>query len=227
VLALDYPNRVQHSRIYTALDIVTTSACIASEVAWLQGDLAEAVRLRDFALNVSARINHPFSVAVAETSACWLAVAEGDRPAVVEHGTHTLELAERYGLFIAPVAAAYLGWARSDASAIASSLQMFLMGGSKIGTTHFYSLLADAHWRSGNHGAALEALDDADRMMNESGEQYWDAELARLRGEILRDMGQRDAAEANLQLAVSRAAARGAPLLLDRAQRSLISLTTT
>lgn len=224
VLALDYPNRVQHSRVYTALDIVTTSASIGSECAWLMGDVAEAMRLRDFALSVSARINHPFSVAVAEIGACWLAVAEGDRAGVLHHGAITLELAERYGLFVAPVAAAYLGWARNDATAIASSLQMFLMGGSKIGTTHFFSLLAEAHWRSDNLGAALEALDDADRLMNETGEENWDAELARLRGEILRDAGQIDAAEASLRLAVSRAEARGTPLLKERAKRNLNAL---
>jgi len=224
VLALDYPNRVQHSRVYTALDIVTTSASIGSECAWLMGDVAEATRLRDFALGESARINHPFSMAVAETGACWLAAAEGDRQAVTLHGTRTLELSERYGLFIAPVAAAYLGWARNDATAIASSLQMFLMGGSKIGTTHFFSLLAEAHWRSGNHGAALEALDDADRLMNETGEQNWDAELARLRGDVLRDVGHLELADASLQLAVRRAEARGAPLLLHRAKRSLAAL---
>ncbi|MBC8085865.1 MAG: AAA family ATPase [Phycisphaerae bacterium] len=224
VLALDYPNRIQHSRVYTALDIVTTSASLASECAWLLGDVAEAIRLRDFALSESARINHPFSVAVAEIGACWLGAADGDRNVVLHHGTRTLELSERYGLFVAPVAAAYLGWARNDPGAIASSLQMFLMGGSKLGTTQFFSLLAEAHWRTGNGAAALEALDDADRMMVENGEEYWDAQLAILHADILRGGGQFDEAEANLQLAVLRAESRGVPILLERAKRSLREL---
>jgi class 3 adenylate cyclase/tetratricopeptide (TPR) repeat protein len=226
VLAMDYPDRVQHSRVYTALDIVVAAASLASECAWMMDDVEEAERLQAFALQEAARINHPFSLSVAETSACWVAAARGDRHAVTLHGSRTLELAEQYGLFIAPVAAAYLGWARNDASAIASSLQMFLMGGSKIGTTHFFWLLAEAQWRSGSHAAALEALDDADRLMVETGEHNWDAELARLRGEILRDTGQWDAAEASLQLAVTRAGARQAPMLMQRASRSLQALMT-
>jgi class 3 adenylate cyclase/tetratricopeptide (TPR) repeat protein len=227
VLALDHPDRVQHSRVYTALDIVVAAASLASECAWMMGDLDEARRLQTLALQEGERINHPFSLSVAETSVCWVAAAQGDRHAVMEHATRTLELAEQYGLFIAPVAAAYLGWARNDASAIASSLQMFLMGGSKIGTTHFFWLLAEAHWRSGNLGAALEALDDADRLMQETGEHNWDAELARLRGDILRDMGAWDAAEASLQVAVARAGARQAPMLVQRATRSLETLIAT
>lgn len=220
LLELDHPNRVKHSRVYTALDIVTTTASIASEARWLLGDVNGAIELRDFAIREATRLQHPLSLAVTETGACWLGVAMGDREAVLRHATTTSELCEQYGLFLTPIAALYHAWAKNDATTIAGSIQMLLMGGSKLGSTHFYSLLAEVHWRSGNNVAALEALDAAEHIMSESGEGYWDAELSRLRGEIQRDTGDIDGAALSFKQAVSRASARGLPLLLERAQKS-------
>jgi predicted ATPase len=224
VLALDYPERIKHSRVYTALDIVTTSASIASEVRWLLGDTPGALELKAFALSESARLEHPLSMAVAETGACWLGAAMGAREDVVRHASNTSKLSEQYGLFLAPVAAIYLGWAKSDATMIAPSLQMFLMGGANLGTTQFYSLFAEAQWRSGDIEAALESLDAAERRVAKSGEAYWDAELQRLRGEILVGVGKVAEAEVCFRSAVERATARGAVPLKERAERSLRSI---
>ncbi|MEO7997428.1 MAG: AAA family ATPase [Gemmatimonadaceae bacterium] len=221
VLAMDYPGRVLHSRTFTALDIVTTSASIASECCWLLGDSESAFRLKAFAIREAARLAHPLSMGVAETSACWLGVASGDRDAVLRHATNTTQLSEQFGLFLIPVAAIYLGWVNNDPATIGNSLTMFLMGGSKIGTTHFYSLQAEAYWRSGDTVSALLALDSAEAMMDVSGERNWDSALMRIRGDILLSDNRATEAEACFRLAVERAEARGAEALRERAQRSL------
>jgi class 3 adenylate cyclase/tetratricopeptide (TPR) repeat protein len=226
VLAMDYPGRKIHIRAYTALDIVTTCASMAAECAWLLGDVTEAYRMLQFAISESARLEHPLSMGVAETSACWLGVAMGDRDAVSRHAQNTTKLSEQYGLFLAPIAVIYDGWVKHNATMIAGSLQLFLMGGSKIGTTHFYSLKAEAHLRSGEIAQALEALDAAEAMMDVSGERYWDAELMRLRGEVMISSNRRDEAEASFRTAVQRAETRGVELLRLRAQQNLDALAS-
>lgn len=221
VLAMDYPGRVIHSRVYTALDIVTTCASMASECAWLLGKKSEAYRWQEFSISEATRLDHPLSLGVAETSACWIGVAEGNRDAVIQHARATTELSERYGLFLAPIAVIYDGWVNNNAQQIAGSLQLFLMGGSKIGTTHFYSLEAEAHWRSGNHTLALQSLDAAEAMMNISGERYWDSELMRLRGDVLQSQQQLEGAISSYRTAVERAEARGLEPIRERAQHRL------
>lgn len=221
VLAMDYPGRVLHSRVYTALDIVTTSAAIASEACWLLGDTESALRLQAFAIKESSRLAHPLSMGVAETSACWVGAAMGDRDSVLLHATNTTKLSEQFGLFLMPIAAIYHAWANNDPATIGGSLQMFLMGGSKIGTTHFYSLQAEAFWKSGDAAGALGALDSAEAMMEVTGERNWDSALMRLRGEILLSENRSAEAEGCLRLAVERATERGAEALRERAQRSL------
>lgn len=225
VLAMDYPGRVLHSRVYTALDIVTTCASIASECCWLLGDSESAFRLKAFAIREAARLAHPLSMGVAETGACWLGVATGDREAVLRHATNTTQLSEQFGLFLLPIAAIYHAWVNNDGATIGGSLQMFLMGGSKIGTPHFYSLQAEAFWRSGDSVSALQALDSAEAMMDVSGERYWDSALMRIRGDVLLSENRAAEAESCFRLAVERARERGAEALRERAQRSLDLLT--
>lgn len=224
VHTLDYAGRVVHTRIYTALDSVVTSASIAAECFWLLDDPDGSDKMQRFAERESARLEHPLSMAITETSGAWLGVANGDRAEVAVRAKRTLDLSEQHGLFMAGYAAIYLGWVANNPAQISSVLQMVLMGGARLGVPHYYSLLAEAQWNVGDHDAALAALDAGEAMMDATSERYWDSAMMRLRGEILAAMNQFDEAKRALETAVKRAQDRGAPLLERRARESIREL---
>jgi len=217
VRKLDYPGRVVHTRVYTALDSVVTSASIAAECLWLLGDVAGSNEMQAFAETESARLEHPLSMAITETGAAWLGVANGDREEVALRAQRTYALSEQHGLFLTAYAAIYLGWVKNDAAQIAHILQMLLMGGARLGATNVYSMLAQVQLNTGEHEAALTSLDAAETLMDVTGERYWDAELMRIRGEALIAASRHDEARVALETAVARARARGTPPLEKRA----------
>ena len=220
VRQLDYPGRVVHTRVYTALDSVVTSASIAAECFWLLGDVVGSNEMQAFAEHESARLEHPLSMAITETSGAWLGVAKGDRAEVALRATRTLQLSEQHGLFMAGYAAIYLGWVGNDAAQINSILQMLLMGGARLGVPHYYSLLADAQINAADYEGALVSLDAAEALMNVTGEHYWDAELMRLRGEVFMADNRFDEAKVAFESAVARAHNRGTkPLELRAIER--------
>lgn len=227
VLRLNYPGRVLHVRLYTAEDVVVTSSSIASECRWLLGDADGARELAAFAIHEAERIADPHSMAVAHIGACWLGVANRDRDAVRHHADVLTKLCEQYGLFLGLIAVIYTGWVNNDPGTIAGAIQMYLMGGAKLGTPHFHGMLAEAQWANGATADALASLDVAEAMMDATGERYWDAELMRLRGAVLAGLGNTDEAMASLRHAVARGESRGAPPLAARAEHELASLSTS
>ena len=221
VRKLDYPGRVVHTRVYTALDSVVTSASIAAECLWLLGDGEGSSEMQAFAESESARLEHPLSMAITETGAAWLGVANGNREEVSRRAQRTYALSEQHGLFLTAYAAIYLGWVSNDAAQIAHILQMLLMGGARLGATNVYSMLAQVQLNTGDREAALASLDAAETLMDLTGERYWDAELMRLRGEALIATHRYDEARVALETAVARARDRGTPLLEQRALHGL------
>ena len=152
-------------------------------------------------------------------------MANGDRSEVTLRAQRTLAICEQHGLFLTPYAAIYLSWVGNDAAQIAHILQMLLMGGARLGATHVYGMLAEVQLNNGDHEAALASLDAAEALMDFTGERYWDAELMRIRGEVLAATKRHDEAKAALELAVARANARGTPPLERRALQRLEALS--
>jgi predicted ATPase len=85
----------------------------------------------------------------------------------------------------------------------------------------FLSLLADAHRRAGRTAAALVRLVEALEAANASQERWFEAEIHRLRGELLRDSGDHAGAEASFRTAIGIARHQDAKLWELRASVSL------
>ena len=57
--------------------------------------------------------------------------------------------------------------------------------GSKIARPHFLALLAEAYGKQGRAAEGLTVLEEALAAVEQSGERYYEAELHRLKGELL------------------------------------------
>jgi predicted ATPase len=91
--------------------------------------------------------------------------------------------------------------------------------------TLFLALRAEAQAGAGQLDEALASLDEALAFVERTGERFWEAELHRLRGELLyRRSGGAAEAAAELERALHVATGQGAASLAERAVESLARL---
>jgi predicted ATPase len=86
------------------------------------------------------------------------------------------------------------------------------------------TLLADAYHRAGRTPAALARLAEALEAANAHQERWFEAEIHRLRGELLRDTGDHAAAEVSFRTAIDIARRQNAKLWELRACVSLAEM---
>ena len=97
--------------------------------------------------------------------------------------------------------------------------------GSELSRPHFLALLADSLLRHGQYDEGLAAVSDGFTRSARTGEQYYEAELHRLRGELLAASGAPPAdVEACFRTAIAVAEGQGAVALMLRGALSLARL---
>src|SRR5215475_10356022 len=127
------------------------------------------------------------------TSACCAIRLRGDGAAVRAWGERLAGLAGEQGLaHYAATAVVSRGWILANQGQANSSLPELRRGrqcsadlGMRVLEPYYTALLASAHLAAGEAPVGLELLEDASRFVEESGVRYWDAELLRLKGELL------------------------------------------
>jgi predicted ATPase len=88
---------------------------------------------------------------------------------------------------------------------------------------YLLGLLAGVQLKAGLHVEAMKAVEDGIALAEASGERYYDAELHRLRGELLArpPFGQKRKAEASFRAAIKVAKQQGSRALEHKANDSL------
>jgi len=89
--------------------------------------------------------------------------------------------------------------------------------------TYLMGLLAHACFRAGDEAGAMKVVEDAIAMAEATGERFYDAELFRLRGNLLRNpaIGRGDESAASFRAAIEVARRQGAKTLEQRVIESL------
>jgi predicted ATPase len=72
-------------------------------------------------------------------------------------------------------------------AAIEQGIALHRMFGADIGSTYWLALLAEAHARRGARDRALAVVDEALALVESGQERLWQAELHRLKGDVLLD----------------------------------------
>lgn len=197
---------------------------------WLSGQGAAAIdslaRLR--ALD---GILEPYDRAFTRCAFAVLSQCQNDPAAVAAHAADALAIAREQG-FPTWVAMARVlqGWALAQQGRSEEGVALARRGcaawdatGAQNLRPYFRALLADASLAAGQPDAALVALDEALTAIEAGGERWWEAEVHRLRGEVLLALGpgRRSAAEESLQRALQAAREQGARAFEARAEGSL------
>jgi class 3 adenylate cyclase/predicted ATPase len=191
------------------------SRSFASIVRWMLGQPDQALATCNEALVLANQVQHPISLAQSLANMIVLHVVRREPARARQRADELIALAERLGFpMYLGIGTAGRGWARARSgeaeegiAEIQQGLGVLAQTATGTGAPAFLAVLADGSWQVGRHDDALGALSVAVVRSQEKGQHFWDAELHRLRGEILldRDYASSDEAESLFRQAIETA----------------------
>lgn len=220
-------------------DLLLVSRVHALHADWLTGRrddvdaVCEALRAR------AADLHHTYSLAWCLSWGAMIYLHRGEVPALRACASQSLALAEAHGYaYVRSMATFMLGWcdhrgsgdgrcdgpgdgAAAGGQGIATmrqGLADFCATGAGIAVPFFQTLLAEALGQTGRWREGLALLDDAWCRVQNGGERWHEAELHRVRGELLLQAGEAATGEADLHAA---AAALREAVSVSRAQQAV------
>jgi predicted ATPase len=162
---------------------------------WLLGYPDQALAGAAQALRAAHSITppHPFSLAYAMLSSAWVHQFRGEAPLALQEAEAATEFATEqgfptwlsHGLIIQGWAEAELGRTDVGLAHIEQALLSYEGTGAKLWQPLFLLLQVQALERVGKTAEALASITTALRLASDMGPYWWEAELFRLRGELL------------------------------------------
>jgi tetratricopeptide (TPR) repeat protein len=163
-------------------------------VLWLLGFPEQSARLSEQGLASARAGGHFNTIAYAiYFGALTPALFRLDVEAIARHTRALTTIAEEQGAAFYVAAAAMAdgltqierGESEEGLARFARAREDWRATGSRFHDALFAAVLANLHLRGGRLGEGLTAIDEALALAQESGELSWDAEIHRLRGELL------------------------------------------
>ncbi len=213
------------------VDEVTGQAvgCLFFEalLQWHIGEIASCQPTMAEAISAAKELNNMQALAQALWHAGWLAHFERNPAEVERFGSELIELSNRQNF--APFlrrAAVLRGWARSASGNTAEGISWIEDGignyratGSKLDMPYLLALKAEALHLADRTSDALEAITEAEAVIEKFENRYWCAELHRLKGVFLTAMGADEARiEASFRAAIKTAKEQKSVSLAARAE---------
>lgn len=229
-------NRYQksHHRPRTLQDPAVMSISYYSWTRWMLGYPEQALRMVARAISLAEELAHPFSKAVAYSFAAGMHLFRGEVDSACEFADRAIDLCTEHGF---PVWLAYCTVVRGrsrvlrgEASAGTEEMERgaaaWQASGAVVTIPYHHVQLAEGLAAIGRPDLGLRRVEEAQSLVDRTGERYYEAEICRVRGELLlqaRDRSQaREEAAAYFMRAIDiahRQAARSLEL------RAVVSLT--
>ena len=192
----------------TPQDSGVAMLALLAPTLWLLGHPEQAVQRLQDALALARRLESPFTLAYCYTyaaTACELwqdaaRAAEYARAAIDLSAAHGFDVLRCGGMLHLGVAKARLGEADEGTALLTEALAAWRASGTEFMRGYFLAGLAEAHRGAGRLEEALESVNEALEHAARGPDRFYDAELHRLRAELLlaRGPGSAEAAEADL-----------------------------
>jgi predicted ATPase len=166
----------------------------AARTLWLLGYPEQALARVHEALALAHELSHPYSLVWARCVAAMVSQFHRDVPAVHEHAEAAVALATEQG-FLLWVAwgTSWRGWAlvmqdqgEEGMAEVRRGIAACRATGTALLIPYYCSVLADVAAHLGHTEDGLQALAEALDLVHQTEERWWEAELYRLRGELLR-----------------------------------------
>ena len=170
-------------------------SCLSFEALtlWHLGSPEQALTRSQEAVTLSQQTLHPFSVVFALDRAAAFHQFRREVQAVQERAEAGISLSNEQGFPLWVAAGTILrGWALAEQGHIDKGIAQIRHGlsgyratGAEMFRPHFLALLAEAYGKGGRAEEGLNAVAEALDIAHETGERFYEAELYRLKGELL------------------------------------------
>jgi predicted ATPase len=193
-----------------------TCRAFCAMVLWLFGAYDEAAALLREALDLARRLEHPYTLTFALFVDSWLAIYREDVPHARRRADETFALSTERGFpMFTALSTIARGWARAEqgepeagTAEVERGLAALQATGAGMLRPFVLGLLAQANRRAGRLDDALTVIAQAIAASEATDERFYEAELHRLKGEVLLAMSPARAAEAEAALSRAVAVAR-------------------
>jgi predicted ATPase len=227
------PSHLQRLQESQGLNYEVLAWAWQAHAVWCLGYSDMALERGSHALRLARELAQPFSQAIAATYLALLQQLRADPVTFRRQAEEALELATEFkATYYRAWAAILVAYSETLGSAevvrltrLSNAIESFKDTGARLRLPYYLALLADAHLRAGEPDAGLQVVEEGLSRGRETNERWWDAELHRLRAELLL-AGGAGAAEAEAALGRALEIARGqrAKSLELRAARALAGL---
>lgn len=193
VLALYDPGQHHPHAFVYGLDPGIRALSYLALNLWFLGYPDQARKRSQEALALAQKVSHPFSLAFTLTTTAMLREFRGEAQLARKSAESAIALSTKYafpfwlawGTILRGWVLAKQGRTEKGIAQITQGLAAYQGTGAELGRTYFLSLLAAAYRQAGQAQAALSTIAEALAMVEERGERYCEAELHRLKGELI------------------------------------------
>jgi predicted ATPase len=201
---------------------------------WLLGYPDQALHRSQEALTLVHTVSRPFLLAYTLTGVVLLHQLRREEPHVQERVEAIITVSQEEGFpYFLAIGTIFRGWAlarqgqeEEGMAQLHQGLATYRSTGAKMAQSYLLTFLAEAYGAGGQPEAGLRVLDEALAAVHDTGERMYEAELYRLKGELLRmrSMDHTAVAEACWQQALTIARRQQAKSLELRSALSLARL---
>jgi predicted ATPase len=232
-LALYKPQQ-HHSLVFLyGYDYGVGSLIFESLALWSLGYSEQALERSQEVLTLAQELSHPFIIALAQGMTSVLCVCMRDRPMAQELAEACIDLSTEQGfpywlasgIFCRGWALAEGGQVEEGAAQMRQSIAADQARETEVGHTCRLAFLAETYGKMGQVKQGLALLAEALAMVHRNGERLFEAEIHRLKGELLQMQGESEAeVEACFRQAIAVTRQQSARSLELRATMSLCRL---
>ncbi len=227
------PDRHRSQVLPYTQDPGITARMMLARTSWILGEVEEVETLVTEAIAMARELEHPYTLAFTLATASWICSTLRDTHRTLSLTEEAITLSTKYS-FEVPLAWAmsFQGWALAEQGnergleRLVEGLSAAQRANASLNNTHTLAVLAESHLRNQHVAEGLAAIQQAQELAVIQGELCWQAELLRLKGELLLAQSSQSisAAEQCFSQAVQIAHDQQARMLELRAATSLARL---
>jgi predicted ATPase len=170
----------------------------AARTLWFLGYPAQALMRSQEALSLARQLSQPYLLAAALHFAASLHIFRQEAQLAQELAEAAITLSRAHG-FTRWLSGGLIrrGWAMAQLGSVEEGIREIQEGmetwrdtGAKVLESQHLAMVAEAYKNGGQAECGLRTLDEALTIMRANEERHWEAELYRLRGELLLEAGQ-------------------------------------
>ena len=174
-----------------------TARIILARTLWILGEVDEVEALSQEAIAMARELEHPFTLAFALATGSWIYSTIRDADRTLAFSEEAIALSTKYSFEVTLAwATSFQGWALAEKgeeqglSRLVEGLSAAQAAGASLNNTFTLALLAEQYLKQKRIDEGLGALSEAQKLVCSQGERCWQAELLRLKGELLLEQSE-------------------------------------